>query len=66
MRNSLSLRFFFCMHECSPSISPLERPRFKSLGRGRGGNVNAISGKRSLGKVNRVGVVLPAGTVNLK
>lgn len=53
MRNSLSRRFFFCMQECSPSMSATARLRFfGGDGGGRGRNVRPISS--------------PGGVVNFK
>lgn len=45
MRNSRSRRFFFCTHECSPSISATARLRFleADIG-GRGRNVSFMAG----------------------
>jgi hypothetical protein len=50
MRNSRSRRFFFCTHECSPSISAAGRLRFLHAGDGRGRNVSLMAGGGS--KVN--------------
>jgi hypothetical protein len=49
MRNNLSRRFFFCMQECSPSMSPVARRRFNGLRVGRGVNCNCILGSTLLG-----------------
>jgi hypothetical protein len=48
MRKRLSRRFFFCVHECSPSMSAIARGRLFGLdGGGRGRNVKPISGRGS-------------------
>lgn len=49
MRKSLSLRFFFCKQECSPSMSAAALPRFLESGiGGLGRKVRPISGSGSL------------------
>jgi hypothetical protein len=57
MRKSLSRRFFFCMHECSPSMSAAARLRFLGRGWGRGKNVRPMSGRGDIAKGNVQGVV---------
>lgn len=60
MRNNRSLRFFFCIQECSPSISAAARLRFLGRGCGRGRNVRPMSGRGSGENANVVGVAVPA------
>jgi hypothetical protein len=52
MRKSRSLRFFFCVQECSPSMSAVARLRFFGLGCGRGRNVRPMAGKGDAPKGN--------------
>jgi hypothetical protein len=51
MRKSLSRRFFFCVQECSPSISAAARLRFLGPGCGRGRKVRPMSGNGGISKV---------------
>jgi hypothetical protein len=57
IRNSLSRRFFFCKHECSPSISATARPLFFELsGGGWGKKVSLMPG---CGRMPNSSVVCP-------
>jgi hypothetical protein len=66
MRKSRRRRFFFCMHECSPSISAAARFRFFGRGCGRGRNVRPMSGKGGVPKVKGVCCVVDAAKMNAK
>jgi hypothetical protein len=64
IRKSRRRRFFFCVQECSPSISAAARLRFFGRGCGRGRNVRPMLGKGSVPKVK--GVCCDVGVVKLK